>query len=71
LEVRNSILKLSRHQLDSIRLTNSPVLNSRMRRIDLFCKLVGPFAIGLLDGISVEAAILLNLAMSIFSVAIE
>lgn len=42
-----------------------------MRRIDLFCKLAGPFAIGLFDGISTKVAITTNLAMDILSVAIE
>ena len=42
-----------------------------MRRIDLFCKLVGPFAIAIVDGFSTEIAILVNLVMNIASVAIE
>ena len=33
------------------------VLNSQMRRIDLVCKLVGPFAIALVDGFSTTIAI--------------
>ncbi|KAI5463355.1 Ferroporti-1 [Mariannaea sp. PMI_226] len=46
-------------------------INSQMRRIDLVCKLFGPFLIGVLDGISTETAILVNLAMNCISVVIE
>ncbi|WEW60190.1 hypothetical protein PRK78_005675 [Emydomyces testavorans] len=42
-----------------------------MRRIDLVCKLAGPFVIALVDGISTEAAILLNFAMNAFSIPVE
>lgn len=46
-------------------------MNSQMRRIDLVCKLFGPFFIGVVDGISTETAILANLAMNCISVMIE
>lgn len=46
-------------------------MNATMRRIDLFCKLVGPLAIGLLDSLSTEVAILTTLAINCISVAIE
>lgn len=46
-------------------------LNAQMRRIDLVCKLVGPFAISLIDGFSTEIAIWTNLAMSVVSIVIE
>lgn len=46
-------------------------LNSQMRRIDLFCKLVGPLAIAIIDGFSTTLAILVTLAMTCLSVAIE
>lgn len=46
-------------------------MNSQMRRIDLVCKLLGPFFIGMIDGISTETAILVNLAMNCASVVIE
>jgi iron-regulated transporter 1 len=46
-------------------------MNSQMRRIDLVCKLFGPFFIGVVDGISTETAILVNLAMNCISVVIE
>jgi iron-regulated transporter 1 len=42
-----------------------------MRRIDLFCKLVGPLAISLIDGVSTKIAILVTLGLSVISVAIE
>ncbi|KAJ9424069.1 hypothetical protein QL093DRAFT_2282182 [Fusarium oxysporum] len=46
-------------------------MNSQMRRIDLVCKLLGPFFIGILDGVSTETAILVNLAMNCTSVIVE
>lgn len=46
-------------------------MNSQMRRIDLVCKLFGPFFIGILDGVSTETAILVNLAMNCASVIVE
>lgn len=42
-----------------------------MRRIDLTCKLIGPLFIALIDGMSTEAAILVNLGMNVVSVAVE
>ncbi|KAH7222192.1 hypothetical protein BKA60DRAFT_539275 [Fusarium oxysporum] len=46
-------------------------MNSQMRRIDLVCKLLGPFFIGILDGVSTETAILVNLGMNCTSVIVE
>ncbi|KAI5203678.1 hypothetical protein E4T39_04047 [Aureobasidium subglaciale] len=46
-------------------------LNSQMRRIDLFCKLVGPLAIALVDGFSTSIAILVTFCMTAASVFIE
>ncbi|ETN43452.1 uncharacterized protein HMPREF1541_02611 [Cyphellophora europaea CBS 101466] len=46
-------------------------LNSQMRRIDLLCKLVGPFAVSLIDGYSTETAILVNLGMNLLSLPLE
>ncbi|CAM1511449.1 Fc.00g089620.m01.CDS01 [Cosmosporella sp. VM-42] len=46
-------------------------MNSQMRRIDLVCKLFGPFFIALVDGTSTETAILVNLGMNCVSVVIE
>ncbi|KAK4981030.1 hypothetical protein LTR66_010239, partial [Elasticomyces elasticus] len=40
------------------------ILNARMRRIDLFCKLFGPLAISLIDGASTIVAIFVTLAMN-------
>ena len=47
------------------------VLNSQMRRIDLMCKLLGPLAISLLDGLSTRIAILVTLGLSLVSVGVE
>ena len=47
------------------------VLNSQMRRIDLFCKLVGPLMIALVDGFSSKAAIWTTMGLSSASVLIE
>lgn len=46
-------------------------MNSQMRRIDLICKLLGPFFIGIMDGISTETAIFVNLGMNCTSVIVE
>ncbi|KAJ5190710.1 uncharacterized protein N7498_009695 [Penicillium cinerascens] len=46
-------------------------MNAQMRRIDLVCKLIGPLFIALIDGISTEAAILVNLGMNVCSVVVE
>ncbi|KAK7932410.1 hypothetical protein PG985_003122, partial [Apiospora marii] len=46
-------------------------LNAQMRRIDLFCKLLGPLFIALLVGVSTELAIWINLGMSLTSVVVE
>lgn len=45
--------------------------NAQMRRIDLICKLIGPLAIALVDGVSTKFAILFNLGMNICSVVVE
>jgi len=42
-----------------------------MRRIDLFCKLVSPLAIALIDGFSTKVAILATLAVNAASVPME
>ncbi|KAI4720329.1 hypothetical protein E4T48_03505 [Aureobasidium sp. EXF-10727] len=46
-------------------------LNSQMRRIDLFCKLVGPLSIALIAGLSTSIAILITLSMTVTSVFVE
>jgi len=47
------------------------ILNARMRRIDLFCKLFGPLTISLIDGVSTMVAIFVTLAMTCISVLVE
>ncbi|QVM06658.1 hypothetical protein D8B26_001365 [Coccidioides posadasii str. Silveira] len=46
-------------------------LNAQMRRIDLICKLAGPFFIALIDGVSTQVAILVNLGMNLLSISVE
>ena len=46
-------------------------MNSQMRRIDLFCKLVSPLVIALLDGFSTELAIFVAFATNITSMVVE
>lgn len=46
-------------------------LNAQMRRIDLICKLAGPFFISLIDGVSTEAAIIVNVSMNLASVLVD
>lgn len=46
-------------------------LNAQMRRIDLFCKLVAPLAVALLDGWSPNIAVWSTLATNLISVGIE
>ncbi|KAG6915290.1 hypothetical protein DXG01_012268 [Tephrocybe rancida] len=52
-------------------LTSRAVLNSQMRRIDLFCKLMGPLVIALIDGLSTEVAIMATFGLSVLSVGLE
>ncbi|CUS11812.1 unnamed protein product [Tuber aestivum] len=47
------------------------VLNSQMRRIDLFCKLLGPLAVSMADGISTVVAIYVVLGLNLVSVGVE
>lgn len=42
-----------------------------MRRIDLFCKLLGPLFIALIDGASTKVAMIINFGMNVMSVPIE
>lgn len=46
-------------------------MNAQMRRIDLFCKLVAPLAISLVDSYSTQVAALVTAALSIASVSVE
>lgn len=49
----------------------STVMNAQMRRIDLFCKLLGPLAIAFVDGASPRIAILSTGTMTAVSVLVE
>lgn len=49
----------------------STAMNSQMRRIDLFCKLVAPLCVSLVDSISPQAAILATGGMTMLSVVFE
>jgi iron-regulated transporter 1 len=46
-------------------------MNARMRRIDLFCKLLGPLTIALIAAASVPAAVYSTLGMNLASVLVE
>ncbi|KAF2149541.1 hypothetical protein K461DRAFT_230750 [Myriangium duriaei CBS 260.36] len=46
-------------------------MNSQMRRIDLFCKLVAPLCVALVAGFSLKLAVLVTLALSAFSLPLE
>jgi solute carrier family 40 (iron-regulated transporter), member 1 len=46
-------------------------LNARMRRLDLFCKLLGPLVISNIAVASVMVAIWATLGMNVISVCIE
>ena len=46
-------------------------MNSQMRRIDLFCKLVSPLAIALIDSVSTKIAIQTILWTNVASIAVE
>ncbi|BAE66043.1 unnamed protein product [Aspergillus oryzae RIB40] len=77
-----SIMNLVSVERDWVRIENSSetitiasrpniATNAQMRRIDLICKLIGPLAIALVDGVSTKFAILFNLGMNICSVVVE
>ncbi|OIW24970.1 hypothetical protein CONLIGDRAFT_656778 [Coniochaeta ligniaria NRRL 30616] len=46
-------------------------MNARMRRIDLFCKLLGPLTVALIAAASVPAAVYSTLGMNLASVLVE
>lgn len=46
-------------------------MNARMRRIDLFCKLLGPLTVALIAAASVQAAVYATLGMNLASVLVE
>lgn len=47
------------------------VMNARMRRIDLFCKLAGPLFIALIDGASTTVAIWMTFGTNVLSMPAE
>lgn len=53
------------------KLTRPKAMNARMRRIDLFCKLMGPLTISLVAIASTKIAIYTTLGMNVVSVFIE
>lgn len=46
-------------------------INSQMRRIDLFCKLLSPLFVALLDGVSTRVAVLVTFCVNIVSMLLE
>ncbi|KAH7626172.1 hypothetical protein B0T09DRAFT_51125 [Sordaria sp. MPI-SDFR-AT-0083] len=46
-------------------------MNARMRRIDLFCKLLGPLTVALIAAVSVKSAVYTTLGMNLASVLVE
>jgi iron-regulated transporter 1 len=50
---------------------NLSALNAQMRRIDLFCKLVGPLSVAFIDGVSTMLAICVVFGLNLTSVLIE
>lgn len=52
-------------------LTQSTAMNSQMRRIDLFCKLVAPLLIALIDSVSTKLAIVVTGSMTAGSIGLE
>lgn len=49
----------------------SSVVNARLRRIDLLCKLLGPLAISMVAAVSTRLAIWTLLGMNVASVLVE
>ena len=46
-------------------------MNSQMRRIDLFCKLISPLTVALIDGVSTQSAILVTFCINTVSMVVE
>jgi len=63
---RDWVVVISQNNTDDLR-----ELNSQMRRIDLFCKLVAPLSIALVAGLSTSIAILVTFGMTASSVFVE
>lgn len=45
-------------------------MNAQVRRIDLVCKLIGPFFTAVIDSLSTKAVIPVNLGMNVCSVIV-
>lgn len=73
LRMTRSFCRVSRslYRGHDVKLILCLVMNSQMRRIDLICKLLGPFVIALVDGVSTELAILVSLGMNVASILPE
>lgn len=63
---RDWVVVISQNNPDDLR-----ELNSQMRRIDLFCKLVAPLTIALIAGYSTSIAIIVTFGMTASSVFVE
>lgn len=46
-------------------------MNAQMRRIDLFCKIIGPLAVATIDGFSPRIAVLATLGLNMVSMVVE
>lgn len=64
--MRSKVVVITEHNESARR-----ILNARMRRIDLFCKLLGPLTVSLVNGGSTIIAIWITLGMNVLSVPIE
>lgn len=47
------------------------MINAQMRRIDLFCKLIAPLTIAIIDGVSTEIAVVATGCLTVSSVFVE
>jgi Ferroportin1 (FPN1) len=67
----NLMTSIKMPQISALTQVHHPGLNSQMRRIDLFCKLMGPLVISLVDGLATDIAISCTFGLSVVSVGIE
>ena len=65
------VVRLFLHSVYCGGLDIDPVINARMRRIDLFCKLLGPLIVALINGASTLVAIWVTLGLSAVSIPAE
>ncbi|KAL9038363.1 MAG: hypothetical protein Q9214_005307 [Letrouitia sp. 1 TL-2023] len=66
-----STLSCKTPRLNNLVLTTFTVLNARMRRIDLVCKLAGPLFIALINGASTRIAVFVLLSINASSLPVE